>query len=191
MPGDRAESAGRWGLRDLAIVIAGLASGMALARAYYREAISIRYVDFALIGGLTHRQWGVAVVMALAPIAAMLVVLRLTRPGASWRRATREPGFVAALATCLLAMIVAVEVLISRALPPLPHIRKINDPNVLSNIGFSLVCTLGPAILAIWLIQAIGGRCRLRPTLIDRAGRALGVAWPLLGLADASFRLYL
>lgn len=191
MPDDQLGRSGRWGLRDMAIVVAGLAACMALARAYYLEAISIRYVETPMIRGLTYRQWVVWVDVTLAPIAAMLVVLRLTRPGASWRRATREPGFVAALAACLLWIIAIVQLLIGLALPEFPGLRRSNDPNWLSSIGFAMICTVGPVILVLWLIQAIGGRWRPRPDFIDRAGRALGICWILLDIIDDYFRTHL
>lgn len=190
MPDDQLGRSGRWGLRDMAIVVAGLAACMAQARACYREAISIRFAETPLIGGLTYQQWVVSVAMTLVPLAAMLIALRMTRPGASWRRATREPGFAAVLAACLLLAIASFQALIVRLLPEFPPLHKFRDPHLLTNIGFSLVGMLGPTILVIWLIQAIGGRWRPRPDPIDRAGRALGACWILLDLASDYFRTH-
>ncbi len=132
------------------------------------------------------RGWIFRGALLILPFSAALTWSRLRRPWRPARRLAREPGAVAqlALAVCLLA-ILADEVL-AQMLPGPPGTRRISVIwTPLMNPAVRLASWPGPAVLAAWATQWLGGKWRLRPGWIDRLGFALGMTWVLLFLLNS------
>src|SRR5205823_256298 len=105
--------------------------------------------------------------------------IRLVRPRPRWARLMRQPGMAAACA----AWVVIVTHLAGMAAvwlnDPQRPARPIAAP--LRSFWYVYRLPVGPAVAAVWLALALGGRWRPERSWVDRLGRAIGWAW--IGLA--------
>ena len=122
--------------------------------------------------------------MALAGIriikGSYALWVRLRRPWPTPRRLGREPGFVACAASGL--------VVVAEALMTIPRLgdRRYASPTTLF-VGFADVG--GAAVVASWLVLALGGRSRSRGGWVELAGRGLGLCWIAAALAHHAMYL--
>ena len=158
----------RFRLLDAMILIGAAACGLALAKWGYGEAFTTPMPPY--IRGLQVHGF---VVFAAYPLTFAVVVLRLLRARPRRRRLCSQPGFVA----CSTVVIVAS---FNLSIFSTHHFLLDADSNyklrdvVISSLGFSYT---SPAVLAAWMLLAIGGRWRAERSWIDRLGRILGVFW--------------
>ena len=125
---------------------------------------------------------------ALVVFTAAILALRLRRPRPTLRRALLQPGASA----CVAALsVVAVEV--ASYVASTCHDRNSHGKlgqylaYVWNNTGVVVEITtqvlvrmstpVGLAVMATWLVLALGGRWRREPSWVDRAGRLLGFCW--------------
>lgn len=191
----RIENSRRFRVADGLILIAGVAVGLASVRALWpdltphqiwgavvhpREAWSVWYA-LKLSAGL-----GVCLgIPLLAAWTPTCLIVQLIRPRPSWRRLSRQPGFVACLITtsAFVVMVVAssLAVWLSTRVPIGHHPDSFIRALVLGGI------LAGSGVLWSWVTMTVCGICRRRATWTDRLGRLTGVAWVTIGVSSAAY----
>lgn len=96
-------------------------------------------------------------------------VLGLLPPRRRFRRLARSPGWMASSAASLAIVLGFVWLLVVGKIQPF----AIREGNVF--VGFQNEISF--AVIGAWLAMATSGRWRAEKGWIDRAGRALGLAW--------------
>lgn len=126
----------------------------------------------------------------IAVAASTLLILRLIPPRPSRRRLTSQAGATACVAVVVSASYRLLDVALDTWTNSFSH------PNAPAEyhwetLHFYLVRWLdwapwdaGLAVAALWLTLALGGRLRVEPSWIDRAGRLLGI-YTLIVLATS------
>ena len=132
---------------------------------------------------MEYRGWVYRGALLVLPLSAALAYSRLRRPWRPARRLAREPGAVALLATAVSLLAILADQVLSQTLPGPPGTRRLmfSWRPLISPAGM-LALVVGPAVLAAWATQWLGGHWRIRPGWIDRFGFALGMIWILLFL---------
>jgi len=180
---------GRFTILDGMAMVAAAAVGVALARSYYGEVMSV-----ARIQGrpLDYRGWVYLTALLALPFAAALAWCRLGRPFRPTRRLAREPGSVALLAVTVSVIVVVIDEVLIWTLPSPPGTRFVGAPwrPFIGPAGMLATIT-GPAICATWSLQCLAAYWRPHSGWIDRAGRALGITWIILFLLRSWFLLNL
>ncbi len=186
----------RFRLSDGLILIAGLAVGLGMEKAYFPRGIlrpgrTWRSTRRGFPPYLVHLHRPIVIVLWSLPVPAALTLAvlaaRLMPPRPSRRRFASQPGASA----CLVVAIGVVLTLLGRlafegllwlwpSSLPVPrdfhsHARIL--PMVLLPLGF------GPMILGLWINLWLGRRWRPERSWVDRAGRALGIFWMLWSVA--------
>ncbi|MGO9466671.1 MAG: hypothetical protein ACLQIB_51640 [Isosphaeraceae bacterium] len=187
-------------LSDAIVLVAATAIGLAVFKPYHEALGPLRWTG--PIGpatrfiGLIQGSWGCLVrafPFAMAWTLAILV-LRLRRPRARWRRLIRQPGLVAGLA----AVLVCAWRLAGFATM---YARVFGDPGLaVFNVRFTggiggfvagmpgwlvfdldhfvnTMAMIGVAVAASWVFLLVSRQWRPERSWIDRAGRALGWFW--------------
>jgi hypothetical protein len=169
---------GRFTILDAMAMVAAAAVGVALARYYYDEVMSVGGTR----GGSFEFRAGVYMAaLLLLPFAAALASCRLRRPCRPARRMAREPGSVALLAVTVSVVLMMIDQVVMLTLPGPPGTRYIGGSwRPLIQPAPMLAMITGPAICAAWTLQWLARYWRPRPGWIDRAGRALGMTWVIL-----------
>jgi hypothetical protein len=162
----------RFTIKDAMAMVAAVAVGIALARSYHEELISVAGPQ----GRSFHYQAGAYMAtLVVVPFAAALAWCRLRRPFRPIRRLAREPGTVALLAIAVCIVAAVLEEALIWALLVLAGTRIIGLVwRPLVDAAASLAGMIGPAVCASWSLQCLAGHWRPQPGWIDRAGRALG-----------------
>jgi hypothetical protein len=182
----------RFTLLDAMIVVATVALALAATR--------WKYAGFAWFWGLDREGWTPgAVLRRTVTVAAFalpglfaatlaVVLARLARPRPPLRRVALQPGS-AACATALLAIAAeAVAYAARQAYYWLGRGKFLEDfrrwldyMGVLGAFTTEVLIrstyAVGYAVAATWVVLALGRRCRPERSWIDRAGRAVAVAW--------------
>ena len=111
-------------------------------------------------------------------------VLRLRPPRPSPRRVLRQPGTTACLAALVGLAWAALGLAGTLAAMLLAHGRLTGPPSqwLFHFVVEEVFPYVGLAVASAWFGQALSGRWRPVPDVIDRLGRALGVYWILVGL---------
>jgi hypothetical protein len=154
--------------------------------------------DLSLVEGLHVAAVSTTLVLSILILSwtVGILVLRLRATHPRRRHLWCQPGFLACVATVFcyawnsvyVGLLLTVELLRSGPAP----LSKVNYWDVA--LQFALMLhqpyfgrhgNVGGAILLVWLVTWAGGRCRPEPSWIDRAGRALGVAWMGISLIGA------
>ncbi len=131
---------------------------------------------------------GFTLVLALSPILALwtiaLLFLRLRNPRPTVRTLTRQPGFVCTFAVALTIAVGVANLAIATVITWARHGWSITAPY--SGWLWAFACSLpafcGHALAMAWVFQALSGNLCSEPSWIDRAGRALGITWIVVGL---------
>jgi hypothetical protein len=168
----------RFTIADAIALVAAAAIGLALARYHWEQVASVSR------GGQTeYRGWVYRGALLVLPFSAALAWSRSRRPWRPSRRLVREPGAVALLATAVSLLAILTDEALSWTLPGPPGTRRLSGPwrPPVGPAGM-LALVPGPAVLAAWATQWLGGRWRIRPGWIDRFGIALGMTWIVLFL---------
>ena len=176
----------RFTVTDAMVLIAATALGLASARALSRLALSTFGPDGAWADPI-NLAYSVAFCLSQSWTFALLL-LRLRRPRPGRRDLFRQPGFAACAAVTLTAILHVMRVLTDGAY------RVFNqDPMTFLNyLAISVEDTLiynldevgldfAPAVMSVWLVQALGGVWESEPSWIDRCGRILGLFWVVSG----------
>lgn len=169
----------RFTIADAMGLIAAAAIGLALARTHFEQ---VAIVD-RMAAWLEYRGWVYRIALLILPFSAAVGWSRSRRPWRPARRLAREPGTVALMATAVTLLAVMVQEILSYTLPGPPgtlHVKSAWRP-LIDPSGW-LSAMVGPAILAAWATQGLGGHWRIRPGWIDRSGLALGMVWVALFL---------
>jgi hypothetical protein len=186
------ESARRFTLLDAIVLVAAVATGLGLSRAWkhyadmrtmYSSAISLDQPSvFTTYSVHAVRYWPVVAMMGPA-----LLLLRLRQPRPPRRRLFAPAGLVA----CAVATIMAILVSVWESLTYLFFCASIDrgwfkfDDVVVMNLVLTATGALSSptvsfGVAAAWCSQALAGRWRAERSWIDRAGRVVGVLWLLL-----------
>jgi hypothetical protein len=80
--------------------------------------------------------------------------------------------------------------LVTHGLAEYPTARLDNEDVVLGIMVNIVQTDVGEAVLLIWLVTWVSGRCRPEPTWVDRAGRVLGAAWVCITLFDRAATIF-
>ena len=103
------------------------------------------------------------------------------------RRRPPAPGTLACLAVTIVAALTAAFVLIGWAL----HRADAPLSSWIIEVGFEFMLNeAASAVFWCWVTLALCRRWRAEPTWIDRAGRALGVVWILVGVVPIALMLF-
>lgn len=132
-------------------------------------------------------------IMALPCVLFLTIavaILRVVRPRPSWWRTACQPGMTASLAT-LVALTIALPLIgISIAINMTKHPADPDSWRELPGNLFEMTVMAAPvagfAVIVAWTMLAVQRRWRNELSWIDRAGRVLGVAWVLTGMAVAA-----
>lgn len=159
----------RLNLADLLIVVAGLAGGLAMGRAFVASGAHRRY-NWGSERLAVAEGWSAS--LMLGSTLAVLM-LRARRPRAPWRRLRREPGLLACvIVVATLGVRAAQDALIYyRAGFDSPSFRNALFAGILGPAGY------GFAIFVGWGTLAVCGGWRSEAGAIDRMGRAVGWSW--------------
>ena len=117
----------------------------------------------------------------LVSLSVAILILRLRKPRPVLRRLTRQPGWVACTVTVIVlgirtANLSSVAGVLILDLKGNSFWGWFLDVAMADDIKL-VPSDIGCAVAAAWTIQKIGGRWRLEPCWIDRAGRVLGTLW--------------
>ena len=151
-------------IADALILVAAAGVGFAFARDWlgrYRQLNGNSFTGYEVFIYTTC--WA-----ALA-ISIALIPLRLRRPRPRWRSLRWQPGLVACLA-----------VLVSLVCSTFTYLPTIIKTPAGVTLWLQMVVWpthIGPVIVAMWSLLAIGNRWRSEASWIDRAGRTLGFFW--------------
>jgi hypothetical protein len=164
---------------DLMISIVAIAAGAALTRALvnYCQVALAPENDPELTTTLAQLGWAMMLAQAwLAPLSLAVLALKLRGPRPSIDMLAQQPGAVACGAA---ASIMAVRVAFFFAM------------RAVRGRGFEwqgyfvrpyLASQVGAAVVASWIVLALGRRWRPEPSWVDRMGRLLGACWVLVFL---------
>jgi hypothetical protein len=158
-------------IRDVAILIAATAFGLALAR--------FSMVHAEMWGGPTHQvlhalYLGTKLVSCVALAWTLAYCpLRIFRPRPRFRWAIRQPG----TAACY-AVLVALAMTVVLRFPHLviDYIQSYFYPQLFVVYIFNDI-SLGGSVIAIWLFLLISGGWRSGGDWVERFGKALGAYW--------------
>ena len=125
---------------------------------------------------------GIPFLVAWTPIC---LIVQFTRPRASWRRLSRQPGFVA----CLITTTVIALTIVAYSMSVWLSIRVATSSSPDRFIRAYLLGGIlaGSGVLWSWLTMRLCGVCRPRPSWTDRLGRLTGVAWVAIGASSGAF----
>jgi len=180
---------GRFTILDGMAMVAAAAVGVALARSYHADVMSVARIQGRPVD---YRGWVYLTTLLALPFAAALAWCRLRRPFRPTRRLAREPGSVALLAVTVSVIVVVIDEVLTWTLPGPPGTRFIGVRwRPLIGPAGMLATVTGPAICATWSLQWLAGYWRPDSGWIDRAGRALGITWIIFFVLRSWFLLNL
>jgi hypothetical protein len=172
----------RFTLADALILVAATAIGLALARWYATEVLSVgSFFDAPSLRALVARLIEPSTLGVFAWTGAFLVI-RLRRPRSSLRRIARQPGMAAASGAAVVCATVALMMTIGVA------VRSSRIPSWILAFGNTAPWMAGLAVIAATVNLALSG-CRPERGWIDTLGCALGAGWVALFLAHWIVRL--
>lgn len=196
-PAPRPPSARRFTLLDGMILVASVAAGLGVLRAFSGEG----EWDFLVTPSLWSRDLldvlAADLIVMLAPpavsVTLAVLALRLRQPRPTWRRLVRQPGLMAGLALVAAWAVVGIFTAL--------HVTSLGGVVVLANGGgvgpgdspgywlevFSEFAAVfgGFAVASCWATLAVGRRWRAEAGWGDRLGRLVGVGWIAMALAVA------
>jgi hypothetical protein len=177
----------RMTLLDLAILVAFVATGLALLR------LRIAFADlprFFTSFSTPPWRWSYAVlILRLSGLLELVIpcaltatlgvlVLRLLPPRPGLIRLSRQPGFVACATFLAVVVFSSMSILLTIWLRG--TWRQATPRQVIGylSIAIQLVVQLGGwSVVAAWFVQQLTRRYRAEASWIDRLGRALGIFW--------------
>lgn len=152
----------RLNLVDGMMLVAGLASGLAIDRWYCGQPGLFSPSELS-IGGAADLGASILLTLSFA-----LIAVRLRRPRPVGRRLCRQAGFQASL----LVGLAATAELVNARWFLRPH-----PVGILWALSCGLVDVAGPIVAIGWILARLARARRPEPGPIDRLGRALGWAW--------------
>jgi hypothetical protein len=166
----------RFALSDALVLVAATAAGLVPARSLSFLSSTRRATLFAGSRfNITLKEGMVLVLPVLLAWTVAVLILSLHRPGPSWRRVGKGPGFVAAVAVLL-----GLAQLASEFVPVQWSARAWPDAERYAVLLPALANRAGPPLVGAWVALALAGLWRPGRTWVERFGRWLGAAW--LGL---------
>jgi len=99
------------------------------------------------------------------------------------RHSLQQPGTTA----CATSSLIVLSILSAKALWAAAHRSRAFHLTSWADTG-QWGPQVGGAIVAAWLVLAACERWRAAPDWIERAGRAIGIGWIVLGIVDSVFR---
>jgi hypothetical protein len=131
----------------------------------------------------------------LVACSAAILISRLRNPRPRRRRLFRQPGFlglVAALAVYSWYMAEVLGGFLYEELLPTAYsenfvidLQELSASFVDAVFAWSQAAShMGMAVALAWVVAGAGGRLRPEPSWVDRAGRAMGVAWIALSFIE-------
>jgi hypothetical protein len=182
----------RIGVRDVMILIAATALGLALLRLRITLAkvpLFLQELTRVIFSGRSFAAKVVVVTGVLELInpvvfawTAGIVVIRILPPRPRLRRLAAQPGFIACamfLAAALFAYAILAFTIVTRGRLRVPLGTSLT-PALINYHGIATLLSVqqgGWAVAVAWLMLALAGRWAAEPSWIDRLGRALGVFW--------------
>ena len=162
---------------DLALAVAAVAAAITLGRFWQAELDSDLPGFFRSAFPTAARTRIAGHSLAGLMVATLLwMVVRLRPPRPTIRRLTRQPGFAA----CLIASLTLAGQFLSVPLD-LHTMGGFTSPMLVA--AWYWPSAVGSAVLAVWLMLALGGCWRNRGDWIERLGMLIGLAW--VGLVPA------
>jgi hypothetical protein len=165
-------------LSDALIVIATVAVGLGLVRAYQAS------LDWAGVinplGRFPRRiKWFGLPGPFAAALTVGLLLLRFTGPGPRGRRLIRMPGFAACCAGCFSVALAAISCGVDYVVYALSTSR---GPLFFWHFGMRSISFTGPGIASVWFVYALLGYCRLkrRRDWVEACAILIGIAWLVL-----------
>jgi hypothetical protein len=116
-----------------------------------------------------------------------LIPLRLLAPRLRFRRLARQPGMMAAWASCVTLVFLGLQVLLVALILGRGDAADLLEPD---SIIASVPMFVALAVSASWITLLLGRRWRADSDWIDRFGRALGVFWIVAGFAMTGIYLW-
>ena len=173
-------SSRRFTIADGMVLVAAVAVGSLLARAYLPGLSRLmRIFNSPRMGGVSSvgrvRLWlyGPGSCMVV-PLMAATLALRLRRPRPKWLRIARQPGF-AACAAAMASLVPGIAVRVSMRNRP-----GFWRPDSFDQVWNGVIYWTGPAVVGGWLALALCRRWKAEPDWVDRFGRLLGFYWVAL-----------
>lgn len=196
----------RFNMLDALVLIAATALGLVAIRLTWEEQSEVFQVegDTSLARTLSTVEHGSGLVRLVEPGLVVwtlaLLILRLRSPRPAWRRLMLQPGFIVEIVTVLMLVVALFRVVIlcvltravgfgwSKMLLFAFPIEVQSRPGMATwavirawFLEPSSAVALG--VLSVWLVLALGRRCRPERNWIDRAGRLMGVLWFLAAVS--------
>jgi hypothetical protein len=173
-------------LLDAMALVAVAAVASTLTRGYVRAWEVYSSLDRG--GGLVRgwEKWGYGIVPTLLALSLAMPPLRMIAPRPRWRRLFRLPGVTAGLIAWLGVAMVAAQVVLDWPSVRRTHYFHIGPIKPVEHVALRCVGLKGwvpLGIAAVWGVMWAGRGWRAERSWIDRAGRALGAAWLVFGLA--------
>jgi hypothetical protein len=158
-------------LADSMILLAAVAGGLTMARAYSLSVFeNMRHAE-AIRSLILLQALPTAIV---SPLMVVLVPFGLLQPRPSRQRLARQPGYVACCAgTVGVALAVAEQVLFRNT----SAVNVFTDARTFLFFWASCTGAVEPIVIGAWLLLALSGRWRPEATWVDRLGRVIGAIW--------------
>ena len=196
----------RFTLLDIIVLVAATAVGLALGQLGWPRGggAAVREVTFVSVGvsnGVGTMNFSLApysypsiawmvptvarvgwLLPCLAAWTGAYLVARLRGPRPRWRRLRLQPGLVAAAAS-LAVLLVESALLIGSGWVDgrFRGSGSVSGALFAANATCLLAHHAGWAVIVAWLTLGLTGRWRAEASWVDRWGRALGVAWIIVG----------
>ena len=122
---------------------------------------------------------GLLVLPFVAMWTVAIVPIRLLGPRPRFRRLARQPGMMAAIVASLGIAIADVQV----ACTVLCSVSAVRSTYRVILLSGGIASYPGLAVFFAWLTLLAGGRWRTEPDWVDRAGRAFGAYWIVMGVS--------
>jgi hypothetical protein len=174
----------RFHIVDAIALIAATAAGLALTRRWgilgvIHEKILTKYFPDGILRPPDDGNLSDLGGYFLAPWSLALVAVRLYVPRASRGRLLTKPGFVATGTASIFMILRLAQFTVEDALlfgGDLHEFSLVHSVTEASPVAI--------AVITAWTLMAALGRWRAEASWIDRAGRAVGVAWVAMALMD-------
>ena len=197
MTGTTQQKARRFTIADGMILIAATAFAMAWTSSAWRQFGSAMPTPSSILTWTGLQAW-VTVILALAfPCLIFwtfaLALLRWKKPRPRWRRAARQPGMTATLATSITLMLI-LPIIVALVVHQVYQTGLTKEvwsqlPGGLLEVMLMFSPLISVAIIVSWILLALQRQWRCERSWIDRAGRVLGSTWIVCGLIAAAMFL--
>lgn len=166
---------------DGIVLVAVMAVGLTLARNFWAFGDAASYMRDMREPQKSANLFASVSSRFVCPAMLGLLIIRLRRPRPPLRRLVAQPGLAACLAGTV-AMVAGGAVVLSLTL-----FRTVGISSRDQTYWPIFIDRIWPAVIAAWVALILVGRWRPERSWIDRAGRALGAYWIVLGLYELGY----